>query len=511
VTAVDSRSPLLRIADLSKAYPGVQALRGVGLDVRAGEVHALVGENGAGKSTLGRIICGLDRPDAGAMTLRGRAYAPARRADAEAAGVRMVMQELNLIPTLSIAENIFLNRLPRTAGVVRRGRLRKDAAKIMAQVGLGGLRPDTPVGDLGVGRQQMVEIAAGLSQRCEVLILDEPTAALTDAETDLLFDRIRRLRDDGVCVVYISHRMEEIRRIGDRVTVLRDGEVIGTRPTGAVSLGQIIRMMVGRAVGEVHRTGRPAQGAVVLRAVGLSRGRAVRDVSFDLRRGEILGFAGLMGSGRTETMRLIFGADRADAGRIHLYGRRRPSRIRSPRDAVRRGIALLTEDRKQQGLLLPMSVGENVTLSDLARVSRLGCVLPAAQRAAADEQIAALSIRCRSAQQTVETLSGGNQQKVVLARWLFRDCGVLIFDEPTRGIDVGAKFEIYRLLMALAGRGKGIIVVSSDLLELLAICDRIAVMSSGRLAAVFRRGEWTQDKIMAAALSAHTAAAASGA
>ena len=503
---MDSRPPLLKMTNLSKSYPGVQALSHVDLELRKGEIHALVGENGAGKSTLGLIICGLGRSDAGTMTLRSRPYAPSTRAEAEAAGIRMVMQELNLIPTLSVAENIFLNRMPSVLGVVRRRRLHEDAANIMARVGLAGLDPATPVGDLGVGTRQMVEIAAGLSRRCDLLILDEPTAALTDAEIELLFDQVRRLKGEGVCIVYISHRMEEIRRIGDRVTVLRDGRVIGTRWTDEVTLDEIIRMMVGRTIGDVHRSGRPAAGEVVLRVRGLRRAETVRDVSFELRRGEILGFAGLTGSGRSETMRSIFGADQPDSGEIYLYGSPRPVRIGSPRDAVRRGIALLTEDRKRQGLLLPLSVGQNVTLSSMGRVSRLGWIRPRRERAAAAGLIGALSIRCHSPHQPVQTLSGGNQQKVVLARWLYRDCDILIFDEPTRGIDVGTKFEIHTLLMKLAGQGKAIIVVSSDMLELLAICDRIAVMSAGKLAATFGRGRWTLDKIMAAALSEHAGA-----
>ena len=508
---MDSDPPLLKIANISKSYPGVQALSDVDLDLRRGEVHALVGENGAGKSTLAKVLCGLDRPDTGAMALHGRAYRPARRTDAEAAGIRIVMQELNLIPTLSVAENIFFNRMPHTLGVVRRGQLHREAVAIMAQVGLAGVAPTTPIGDLTVGKRQMVEIAAGLAQWCDLLILDEPTAALTDAETELLFEQVRRLKAEGVCVVYISHRMEEIRRIGDRVTVLRDGRVIDTRATDEVTLDEIIHMMVGREVGEVHWTAGPAAGEVALRVEHLRRGKAVRDVSFALRRGEILGFAGLMGSGRSETMRLIFGADRPDAGEIYLYGAARPVRIRSPRDAVRRGIALLTEDRKQQGLLLPLPVAQNVTLSSMGSVSSLGCISPRSETAAAEAMVDALSIRCHSPGQLVETLSGGNQQKVVLARWLYRNCDILIFDEPTRGIDVGAKFDIYTLLMGLADQGKAILVVSSDMLELLAICDRIAVMSAGKLAATFARGEWTQDEIMAAALSEYAGAESKGA
>jgi len=499
--------PLLTIAGLWKSY-AAPVLSDVQLDVRRGEVHALVGENGAGKTTLARILSGLTQPDRGSMTLGGRPFAPADKAAAERAGVRMVMQELHLISNLTVAENIFLDRLPHRLGVVSYRRLNAAARGVMAQVGLADLAPDRPVRSLGVGQQQLVEIAAGLSGRCDLLILDEPTAALTDAEVALLFTQIRQLKAAGASILYISHRMEEIQRIADRITVLRDGRVIGTRPAAETSLDEIIRMMVGRDLGEAHRQAARA-GAVALRVEGLSRGDAVRDVSFALREGEILGFAGLMGSGRTETMRAVFGADRPDAGHVYLGGSGRPARIRSPRDAVRQGIALLTEDRKGQGLLLPLPIRANVTLAWLGGVARMGAVIDdAAERAAAERLARALGLHCRSVEQPAAELSGGSQQKVVIARWLYRDCRVLLFDEPTRGIDVGAKFEIYRLLADLAARGKAIAVVSSDLLELMSLCDRIAVLSAGRLAATFARGEWTQDKIMEAALSGYVRAGA---
>jgi ribose transport system ATP-binding protein len=500
---------LLTTAGLCKAY-AAPVLREVEFDVRAGEVHALVGENGAGKTTLARILAGLTPPDAGRMLLRGRPFAPAHRLDAERHGVRMVMQELHLVANLTVAENIFLDALPRRFGIVQYGRLNAEARAAMERVGLAGVAPDWPVRSLGIGQQQLVEIAAGLSRRCDLLILDEPTAALTDAEVALLFAQIARLKASGVGVLYISHRLEEIQRIADRITVLRDGRVIGTRRAADVGLDEIIRMMVGRDLA-LPRVSAPREGkaerAVALRVVGLSRGKAVRDVSFEAREGEILGFAGLMGSGRTETLRAIFGADRPDAGEVYLYGSERPARIRSPRDAVRQGIARLTEDRKEQGLLLPLPVRVNLTLARLRDVARLGGWIDRArEEAVAARLVDALSVRCRSAEQRVAELSGGNQQKVVLGRWLYRDCRILIFDEPTRGIDVGAKFEIYRLLGELAERGKAILVASSDLIELLALCDRMAVMSAGRLAATFERGEWSQDKILAAALSGYVGA-----
>jgi ribose transport system ATP-binding protein len=446
------------------------------------------------------------------MRLHGQLYAPRSKVDAERHGIRMVMQELNLIGNLTVAENIFLEHLPHRCGVISYAKLNADARDVMARAGLKDIAPDRLVSSLGVGQQQLTEIAAGLSRRCRLLILDEPTAALTEAETQALFTQIARLKADGTGIIYISHRMEELKRIADRITVLRDGKLVATHPAAEIGIDEIVRLMVGRELGAVHAAERRTRGRVALRAMGLCRGGVVKDVSFEAYRGEILGFAGLMGSGRTETMRLVFGADRADAGTLYLHGSETPARIRSPRDAVRRGLALLTEDRKAQGLLLPLPVRVNVTLARLRDLLRPGGWIRAAdERADAGRMVRMLGVRCQGAEQRVAELSGGNQQKVVIAKWLYRDCDILIFDEPTRGIDVGAKFEIYNLLSDLAAKGKAIIVVSSDLKELLAICDRIAVMSAGRLAATFERGEWTQDKIMAAALSGYlTAAGSSG-
>jgi ribose transport system ATP-binding protein len=336
------------------------------------------------------------------------------------------------------------------------------------------------------------------------LILDEPTAALTDPEINRLFDQIHRLKAAGACVLYISHRMEELQRISDRISILRDGQLIATRAGSETSLDEIVRLMVGRELGEVFQREVEPLGPVALSVHGLCCGPAVQDVSFDLHRGEILGFAGLMGSGRTETMRALFGADRKEAGDIFLHGSATPTPIRSPQDAVRHGLALLTENRKEQGLWLPLSVRSNLTMMCLKQLSRArGWIRTGVERDEANRWVKTLSVRCTSVEQRVVELSGGNQQKVVVAKWLFRDCDILIFDEPTRGIDVGAKFEIYHLLSRLAAQGKAIVVVSSDLKDLLGLCDRIAVMSAGRLAATFSRGAWTQDQIMAAALSGY--------
>ncbi len=497
---------ILKACGISKSFPGVQALSAVDFDLREGEVHALVGENGAGKSTLVNIIAGLQSPDVGRMYLNGQAYQPSTKADAEAHGIKMVMQELNLISNLSVAENIFIEKLPRRFGFVDYGKLNRRARELMERVGLGNIEPDVPVRLLGVGQQQMVEIATGLSRRCRILVLDEPTASLTDREIELLFAQIRKLKAEGVGVIYISHRIEEVVRIADRVTVLRDGSVVSTCPTSESSVNGIIFRMVGRDLEHERLRHGSRPGPVALRVVGLNLGDKVKDVSFEVHRGEILGVAGLMGSGRTETMRAVFGADRADSGAIFPSEAPEPARIRTPRDAVRNGIALLTEDRKEQGLLLSLAVRANISLTRLSGVSRFGWMDLSRERSVAGRYIEALSVRCSSPEQEVRELSGGNQQKVVIAKWLYRNCDILIFDEPTRGIDVGAKFEIYHTLKELAERGKAIIFVSSDLKELMAVCDRIMVMSAGRVAATFGREHWSQEKIMSAAFSGYMSA-----
>ena len=492
---------VFKACDISKSFPGVQALCSVDFDLREGEVHALVGENGAGKSTLVSIIAGLQNPDSGWMQLDEQTYQPGGKADAKSHGIRMVMQELHLIPNLSVAENIFIERLPSRFGFVNYNKLNSAAREVMQRVGLGDIEPDVQVRNLGVGQQQMVEIAAGLSRRCRILALDEPTASLTDREIELLFTQIRKLKAEGVGIIYISHRIEEVIDIADRVTVLRDGKAVFTGQTSDLSPGEIIFKMVGRDLEQEQLRHSSKPGPVALRVDGLTVGGKVRDVSFEVCRGEILGVAGLMGSGRTETMRAVFGADKADRGRIYLYGSSEPAGIRRPRDAVKNGIALLTEDRKEQGLLLSLAVRKNISLARLGDVSRFGWLDVSKERVVAGRYIDALSVRCSSTEQTVGELSGGNQQKVVIAKWIYCDCDILIFDEPTRGIDVGAKFEIYHMLADLAEKGKAIIFVSSDLKELMAVCDRIMVMSAGRVAKTFGSRQWSREKIMSAAFS----------
>lgn len=496
-------TPRLEIRALSKRYAS-PVLVDVKLDLRPGEVHGLVGANGAGKSTLARIIGGLSRHDTGEMRLDGQAYAPPTKRDAERRGVRMVLQELNLLGTLSVAENIFFDHLPHRYGFVDYRRMNDRARRLLAAVGLPEIDPATPVSRLGIAKQQLVEIAAALSEPCRLLILDEPTSALTTPEIDRLFEQIARLRDDGTSILYISHRLEEIRTIGDRVTVLRDGRLVATEPVGDLSLQRMVEQMVGYAAVDGVSAGSRAVGKVALRVDGLCRGEAVRDVSFEVRRGEVLGLAGLVGSGRTETLRALFGADAPDAGRVTVGATERPRGFRHPREAVRAGLGLVPEDRKQLGLLMPQSIRVNATIATLGAVSDpRGWIRPDREHRAATELCDTLAVQKVSVEQPVVELSGGNQQKVLMARWLLRDSDVMLFDEPTRGIDVAAKQAMYRLLADWAARGKALVVVSSELSELMAICDRIAVLSAGRLVNTFVRGEWTETAIMNAAFSGY--------
>ncbi len=496
------QATVLSVSGIGKTY-AQPVLGNIDLTLLRGEVLALTGENGAGKSTLSKIIGGLVTPTTGSMQFQGQAYTPGSRAQAEQLGIRMVMQELNLLPTLSVAENLFLDNLPSRGGWINRKQLRADAIKAMAHVGLDAIDPDTLVGELGIGHQQMVEIARNLIGDCHVLILDEPTAMLTSREVEMLFEQITRLQARGVSIIYISHRLEELARVAQRIAVLRDGQLVCVEPMANYNSEQLVTLMVGRELGEKIDLGPRQIGDVALSVKGLGRAGKVHDVSFEVRSGEIFGISGLIGAGRTELMRLIYGADIADTGGIEVGSPLRPVTIRSPVDAVNEGIALITEDRKGEGLLLTQSISANIALGNMPAISKGGMVNGRDELSLAQRQVEAMRIRSSSPTQLVSELSGGNQQKVVIGRWLERDCTVMLFDEPTRGIDVGAKFDIYTLLGELTRQGRALVVVSSDLRELMLICDRIGVLSAGRLIDTFERDTWTQDELLAAAFAGY--------
>lgn len=483
--------------DIEKRFPGVHALKNARFDLKAGEVHALMGENGAGKSTLMKILAGIYQPDSGIIRIEGKPISLADPREAQAAGIGIIHQELSLMNDLTAAQNIFIGREPRRLfGRLDERELNRRAAEIFSSMRL-KLDPQAVVGTLTIAKQQMIEIAKALSHRSRILIMDEPTAALNDAEIEDLFTIIRKMKSEGVGVVYISHKMDELKRIADRVTIMRDGEYVDTVPAATTPVSAIITMMVGREVkDEPLIVPDTSASSVALEVRNLTRGREIRDVSFDLRKGEILGFAGLMGAGRTEVARAIFGADPIERGDIRVNGEL--CRIRTPHDAVRCGIGYLSEDRKHFGLALSMDVRNNIALASLNTFLRpLGRLHDKSMKAVADDYIRKLGIRTPSDTQEVKLLSGGNQQKVVIAKWLLRNCDILIFDEPTRGIDVGAKSEIYQLLNSLSESGKAIIVISSELPEIMRLSHRIAVMCEGRLTGILPGGSATrQEDIM---------------
>ena len=477
---------ILEMRDISKRYPGVVALGGVNLEISAGEVHALLGENGAGKSTLMKVLGGATQPDSGEIVFGGRPVRFQHPLEARLAGIAVVYQEFNLVPGLSAAENIFLGRERSQFGIVQHREQQAAAAALFERLGA-TINPKSLCQTLTVAEQQLVEIARALAFDVKVLVLDEPTAALTDREVECLFKVVRELRKDGIAVIYISHRLDEIFALADCVTVLRDGQRVDSRDIKDLDRAQLIELMVGRPMTDEfpQRTERHGNAALpdsnepLLTVENLNRGDRVHDVSFSVKRGEILAFAGLVGAGRTETARLIFGADRKDSGTIKLNGQ--PVEIRSPRDAIRAGIGLLTEDRKAEGLILSHAIRENFGLPNLGTFSKAGWINQRAEADAFAQHSERLKIKAAGPRQAAGTLSGGNQQKVVLAKWLARQCDVLIFDEPTRGIDVGAKYEIYLLIHELAAAGKAMILISSELPEVLGMADRILVMHEGRI------------------------------
>lgn len=486
---------VLEMTGITKRFPGVLAVNEAQLDLRPGEVHCLVGENGAGKSTLVKILAGALPTDAGEIRLAGTPVYITSPHHAQRLGVSMIYQEFNLSPYLSVAENIFLGREPRLGKTpfINWAKMHREARELLSRIRM-GLDVRKPVNECSVAQQQMVEIAKALSFNSKIIIMDEPSATLTEHELAALFDLIRGLKRDGIGMIYISHRLEEIFEIGDRVTIMRDGQYIATHPVSQVTREQLIRLMVGRELKDEFPKESFPRGAERLRVEGLSRTGAFEDVNFSVHTGEIVGLTGLVGAGRTEVARAVFGADRIDGGQIYLDGR--PITVRSPQDAIRQGIGLLTEDRKNQGLILGMTVRENTTLANLKELVRAFFVDRRRERQVTGNFVRELQIKTPSVEQMVQNLSGGNQQKVVLAKWLFTQSRVLIFDEPTRGIDVGAKVEIYRLMNELLRKGVSILMISSELPEVLGMCDRILVMHEGRLAGELARAEATQEKIM---------------
>ena len=491
--------------NLNKSFPGVRALIDARFELVAGEVHALMGENGAGKSTLMKVLAGVYQKDAGEIRINGQEVdIPDPRA-AQALGIGIIHQELNLMNHLNVAQNIFIGREPRNKfGVIDKQKMRADTQAILDRLHL-KLDPGTLVSELTVAKQQMVEIAKALSfQGTRVLIMDEPTAALNNVEIDDLFRIIGQLKEHGVGIVYISHKMDELKRISDRVTVMRDGQYINTVPTATTSMDTIISMMVGRPLFEGDGPSEPAaDNEIVLEVRNLNRGRAIKDVSFTVRKGEILGFAGLMGAGRTEVARAIFGADKIDSGEILVHGNK--VSIQSPADAVKHGIGYLSEDRKHFGLATGMSVASNIVLATMKRFLSFNFVLKQSViRDSGNSFVKQLDIKTPSLEQKVSLLSGGNQQKIVIAKWLVRDSEILFFDEPTRGIDVGAKSEIYKLLNALAQQGRAIVMISSELPEVLRLSNRILVMCEGRITGEISSADATQEKIMRLATQRET-------
>lgn len=497
-TAGHPSVPVLLMQGICKAFPGVVALDGVDLDVRRGEVHVLLGENGAGKSTLMKILAGALKKDEGTIVLDGGRVTIRDPRHARDLGIAIIYQELHLVPHLNVGENILLGREPmRGNGLIDQSRLLRSAQSVLDDLHT-GLDARTPVRSLSIAQQQVVEIVRAISLNARLLVMDEPTSALTETEIRTLFDTIRRLKKSGVSVIYISHRLDEIFEIGDRVTVLLDGRKVGTYGLDEVTRPQLIRLMANREIKEHFPRIRIPPGEEILRVRGLSREGALHDISFTLHRGEILGVAGLLGSGRTELARALFGLDRPVSGEVSIRGG--PAGRMTPARAIRNGIGFLTEDRKSQGLILKLSVKENIVLASLDRMSTLGVVRTGEERLAANRFVQELRIRTPGIGQRVLALSGGNQQKVLLSRWLCSGAEIVIFDEPTRGIDIGAKVEIYRLMNSLTAQGAGVLMISSDLPEILGMSDRILVMRRGSVVAEIAAADATQEEVLRHAL-----------
>jgi ribose transport system ATP-binding protein len=495
--AEDATAAVLEMRDIQKAFPGVVALADVDLTLYPGEVHVLLGENGAGKSTLMKILSGAYRKDAGVILVNGKRVDIQNPRDALALGIRVIYQELNLVPHLSVAENIYLGTAPtRVPGVIDWHALRVRASELLNDLGM-SIDPTLPLVRLSLAQRQMVEIAKALKDQASILVMDEPTSALTSREVDQLFTLIERLVARGVAIVYITHRLDEVYRIGQRVTVLRDGRLVKTMRLADATVAELVRLMANRDVGEHFPKQRTPPGSELLRVDGLSRDGVLHDITFTLRAGEVIGIGGLLGAGRSELARVLAGADRFDAGRIFVGGRQTTFRL--PEHAIEAGIGLLPEDRKAHGFVAGLTVARNIALPHGRRLASFGVIPPRAEAALAEPAIRDLRIKATPTQ-AVRLLSGGNQQKVVLGKWLAGDARIFIFDEPTRGVDVGAKIEIYHLMNRLTASGAGIVMISSELPELLGMSDRILVMHRGRIAAEFDASEATQERVLTAAL-----------
>ncbi len=484
---------VLRMEGISKIFPGVKALDNVTLRVRAGTVHTLMGENGAGKSTLMKVLCGAYQPDGGAVFLDGREVSFKNNHDAIRHGISMIHQELSVIPDMSVADNIFLGHAPSGMGLMHDREMMRNTAALFERLGMEPIPPATRMRDLTIAHMQMVEIAKAVSYDSRIIIMDEPTSAISDKEVEVLFRIIDELKKKGVAIIYISHRMNEIFRISDDITVLRDGQYVGTKPAAELDNAQLVKMMVGRELKDMFTREHNPPGAPVMEVRHLSKKGKFHDVNFTLHKGEILGFTGLVGAGRTEIAEAIFGIAPADSGEILLSGK--PKAIRRPKDAIDSGIALLTEDRKLQGLFLDHSVKRNTSISHIRSLSRGNIVDIKREREIAGRYVGSLRIKTPSIATRIGSLSGGNQQKALIARWLMLDPDVMILDEPTRGIDIGAKQEIYALIDDLTKRGKAIILISSEMPEVIAMCDRVIVMNQGNPKAKLEHG-FTQEEVM---------------
>ncbi|WP_150239670.1 sugar ABC transporter ATP-binding protein [Nocardiopsis quinghaiensis] len=489
--------PPLALVDVTKSFGSVRALRGLSLELRSGEIHAMVGENGAGKSTLVKVIAGVHRPDGGQVLVDGRPTEFAAPVDAQRAGVAVIYQEPTLFPDLSVAENIFVGRQPRTRlRTIDRGRMRRDTEEVFTRLGV-HMDPDRPARGLSIADQQLVEIAKALTRQARVLVMDEPTAALSGVEAERLFTVARTLRDSGAALLFISHRFDEVFSLCDRITVVRDGAFVSCDPTTELDVDTVVRRMVGRDVSSLYPKEDAEHGETVLEVDGLTRHGVFADVSFEVRAGEIVALAGLVGAGRSEVIRAVFGVDRYDAGTVRVEGRPLPPG--RPKAAMDAGVALVPEDRRQQGLVMESSIERNATATRRGPLSRLGLLRRRTERDSAREWGERLNLKFGGLTDSVSTLSGGNQQKVVLAKWLSTEPRVLFVDEPTRGIDVGTKAEVHRLLSTLAGQGLAIVMVSSELPEVLGMADRVLVMHEGRVTAELDRDEADEESVMYAA------------